>query len=52
VRIINLPDVKKNLVSLGYEVVGNTPEEFAARVKRDTEKYRKTILDSKMQQLD
>jgi len=52
VRIVNLPDVKKNLVNLGYEVLGNTSEEFTARVRRDTEKYRKIILDSKMQQLD
>jgi hypothetical protein len=33
-------------------VVGSTPEQFAERVKRDTEKYRKVILDSGMQQLD
>ena len=52
VRIINLPDVKKSLVTVGYEVVGNSPEEFAARVRRDTEKYRKVILESKMQQLE
>jgi tripartite-type tricarboxylate transporter receptor subunit TctC len=52
VRIINLPDVKKNFVSLGYEVVGDTPEHFAERVRRDTEKFRKTILESRMQQLE
>ncbi len=52
VRIVNLPDVKERLTSLGYEVVGSTPEQFAERVRRDTEKYRKIILDSKMQQLD
>ena len=52
VRIINLPDVKKNLVNVGYEVVGDTAEHFAERVRRDTAKFRKTILDSKMQQLD
>jgi tripartite-type tricarboxylate transporter receptor subunit TctC len=52
VRIINLPDVKRNLVSVGYEVVGDTPEHFAERVRRDTEKFRKTILESHMQQLE
>jgi tripartite-type tricarboxylate transporter receptor subunit TctC len=52
VRIINLPDVKKGFVNVGYEVVGDSPEHFAQRVKRDTDKFRKTILDSKMQQLD
>jgi tripartite-type tricarboxylate transporter receptor subunit TctC len=52
VRIINLPDVKKGFVNVGYEVVGDTPEHFAERVRRDTAKFRKTILDSKMQQLE
>ncbi len=52
VRIINLPDVKDRFNTVGYEVVGNTPEQFAERVRRDTEKYRKIILDSKMQQLE
>ncbi|MGZ5154506.1 MAG: Bug family tripartite tricarboxylate transporter substrate binding protein [Burkholderiales bacterium] len=52
VRIINLPEVKKTFVNVGYEVVGDTPEHFAERVRRDTAKFRKTILDSKMQQLD
>lgn len=52
VRIVNLPEVRKGFVNVGYEVVGDTPEHFAARVRRDTEKFRKTILDSKMQQLD
>lgn len=52
VRIVNLPEVKERFVSAGYEVVGSTPGQFAERVQRDTEKYRKTILESKMQQLD
>jgi len=52
VRIVNLPEVKERFVSAGYEVVASTPKQFAERVKRDTEMYRKTILDSKMQQLD
>jgi tripartite-type tricarboxylate transporter receptor subunit TctC len=52
VRIVNLPEVKEPLVRIGYEVVGSTPEQFAERVRRDTEKYRKIILDSGMQQLD
>lgn len=52
VRIINLPDVKKSFVNVGYEVVGDTPEHFAERVRRDTEKFRKTILESHMQQLE
>ena len=52
VRIINLPEVKDRFKSAGYEVVGSTADQFAERVKRDTEKYRKIILDSAMQRLD
>jgi hypothetical protein len=31
---------------LGLQVVGNTPEEFAAIVKRDVEKFRRIIIES------
>jgi len=51
VRIVNLPEVKERFVSSGYEVVASTPEKFAERVRRDTEKYRKIILETGMQQL-
>ncbi len=52
VRILSLPEVKDRFTTQGYEVVGSTPDQFAERVKRDTEKYRKIILDSGMQRLD
>lgn len=52
VRIVHLPDVTEKFTALGYAVVGSTPEQFADRVRRDTEKYRKVILESGMQQLD
>jgi tripartite-type tricarboxylate transporter receptor subunit TctC len=52
VRIVNLPEVKDRLVAAGYDVVGSTPEQFTERVRRDTEKYRRIILDSEMPQLE
>lgn len=52
VRIINLPQVKERFSTNGYAVVGSTPEQFAERVKRDTEKYRRTIIDSGMARLE
>jgi tripartite-type tricarboxylate transporter receptor subunit TctC len=52
VRIVNIPEIKERFITAGYEVVGSTPEQFTERVKRDTAKYRKIILDSKMQQLE
>ncbi|MBI2289344.1 MAG: tripartite tricarboxylate transporter substrate binding protein [Betaproteobacteria bacterium] len=50
-RIVNLPEVKERFVTAGYAVVGSTPEQFAERVRRDTEKYRRIIIESGMQQL-
>lgn len=50
VRIANMPEVKERFVAAGYEVVASTPEQFAERVRRDTEKYRKIILETGMQQ--
>jgi tripartite-type tricarboxylate transporter receptor subunit TctC len=43
VRIIALPDVKERLPALGFEAVGSTPEEFAARIKVETETWGKVI---------
>jgi tripartite-type tricarboxylate transporter receptor subunit TctC len=42
-RIIALPDVKERLPALGFEAVGSTPEEFAARIKVETEIWGKVI---------
>jgi len=39
------------LVTAGHEVVASMPEQFTERVRRDTEKYRKIVLESGMQQL-
>ncbi len=49
-RIVAMPEVREKFGAGGYEIVATTPEQFAERVKRDTEKYRKIILDSGMQQ--
>jgi tripartite-type tricarboxylate transporter receptor subunit TctC len=42
-RIIALPDVKERLPALGFEAVGSTPEEFAARIKVEIEIWGKVI---------
>ena len=46
VRALNAPDVKERFAQLGFTVIGNTPEEFAAIVKREVEKYRKIVTDA------
>jgi tripartite-type tricarboxylate transporter receptor subunit TctC len=47
-KILNMPDIKSHLVGAGYDMIINTPEQFAEQVKRDYERYRKIILDSNM----
>ncbi len=46
VRVVNMPEVKDRFVTAGYEVVASTPEQFTERVRRDTEKYRRIILNT------
>ena len=41
--IVALPDVKERLPTLGFEAVASTPEEFASRIKVETEMWGKVI---------
>ena len=43
VRIIALPDMKERLAALGFEPVGNTPEECAAQFRAELAKWSKVI---------
>ncbi|MGQ0653988.1 MAG: Bug family tripartite tricarboxylate transporter substrate binding protein [Betaproteobacteria bacterium] len=42
-RIMRLPEVRQALVSQGFEVVGGTPEEFAAFIRAETEKWTRIV---------
>ena len=39
-------DNPKRLADLGFEIVGSTPEEYAARIKSDLAKYAKVVKDA------
>ena len=43
VRGLRAPDMKERLTSLGLNAVGSTPEQFAAYIKSETEKWAKVI---------
>jgi tripartite-type tricarboxylate transporter receptor subunit TctC len=43
VRIAALPDVKEKLAAMGFEAVGNSPEEFAAQIKRELPKWAQVV---------
>ena len=43
VRVINLPDVRKQLADQGYEPAGTTPEQFAEYIKTEIAKWSRVI---------
>jgi tripartite-type tricarboxylate transporter receptor subunit TctC len=45
-RIIALPEVKEKLAAIGFEPIGTTPEEFAARIKVDVPKWAKIVREA------
>lgn len=48
VKLVAMPDIQKRLDELGFEVVANTPDEFAARITLETEKWGKVVRDAKI----
>ena len=46
VRALNAPEVRARFATLGFVVIANTPQEFAAVVKTEVEKFRKVITES------
>jgi tripartite-type tricarboxylate transporter receptor subunit TctC len=51
-RIVALPEVKARLATIGYTPVGNTPEQFAADIKRDVALWAKVIRDAGIKQIE
>ena len=45
---LNAPDVKPKLLELGFEIVGNTPEEFAAFQATEYARWKKVIETGKI----
>ena len=48
VKILGMPDVRKRLLDSGAEPVGNTPDQMAAQMKRETEEYAKVVKQAKI----
>jgi tripartite-type tricarboxylate transporter receptor subunit TctC len=46
IKALKLPDVRERLASLGAEVVGNSPEQFASFQRADTAKWAKVVKQS------
>ena len=43
VRVLALADVKEKLAALGFDAVGNTPEQFAAYLKVEIERWSRVV---------
>jgi tripartite-type tricarboxylate transporter receptor subunit TctC len=52
VKAMQLPDVKEKCAQLGFDVVANTPAEFATYIKTDVEKWRGVIKDAKVPKIE
>jgi tripartite-type tricarboxylate transporter receptor subunit TctC len=39
VKIMNMPDMKERLTTLGFDLVASTPEEFDSRIRDEIEKW-------------
>jgi tripartite-type tricarboxylate transporter receptor subunit TctC len=46
VKLLKLPDVKERLDAAGFEPIGTTPEQFAAYIRSEIEKWRKVVKAS------
>jgi tripartite-type tricarboxylate transporter receptor subunit TctC len=51
VKAMALPDVKEKCAQLGFDPVANKPDEFAAYIKKEVEKWGKVIRDAKIPQI-
>jgi tripartite-type tricarboxylate transporter receptor subunit TctC len=52
VRIVALPDVKERLTAASYELEPNTPEQFAALIRTEVDKWAKVIRDAKIARIE
>ncbi len=48
VHVVSLPDVRRQLLDIGAEPVINTPEEFAARIKKESGLWARVVQAAKI----
>jgi tripartite-type tricarboxylate transporter receptor subunit TctC len=47
-KVLAMPDVNKRIVDQATEVVGSTPEQYAAFIRAETAKWKDVIIRAKM----
>ena len=48
IKIIQSPDFRKRMAEIGAEPIGNTPEQMAAQIKAETEKFAALVKTAKV----
>jgi tripartite-type tricarboxylate transporter receptor subunit TctC len=43
VKIVALPDVKERVSGLGFDIIASAPEQFAAQIRSEVEKWAKVV---------
>jgi len=51
VKALQLADVQAKCQELGFDVVADTPEEFAAYIKKEVDRWHRVIVDAKIPQI-
>ena len=51
-KTLQFPEVRKLLVARGYDILGSSPEEFAASIRSDMAKWEKVVRESKIQRIN
>jgi tripartite-type tricarboxylate transporter receptor subunit TctC len=48
VKIVNQPDTRAKLTSMGFDIVGNTPDQFTTYIHSEVNRWGKVIRDAKI----
>jgi tripartite-type tricarboxylate transporter receptor subunit TctC len=48
VKIVNQPDTRAKLFAMGFDPVGNTPEQFNTYIHSEVNRWGKVIRDAKI----
>lgn len=46
--VLKMPDIQARLVDLGFDPIGGNPEQFAANIKSETEKWARVIKNARV----
>ena len=49
--VLQMPDVRRLLVERGYDIVGSTPEQYAANIRSEMAKWENVVRTTNMERL-